>query len=183
MISIQRPGVDITPSYVRNRYHAISAGQEGQKIQTARLFTGLLREQHAMAEHGTLYPYRYADWLPELLRSSLTSASGLLLSQGRDDWPVMVNTMADMLPMEIDQDLATAAAKNLNHPRWPVRLMATYLLARRSGSNFDAVLDWVARQDDHELVRSIAMSLQSASTSVSSLPAATPTGPTLTLWQ
>ena len=184
-ISINRPAVDITAGYVRNRFHAISSGQEGQKIQTARLFTGLLQEQHAMAEHGTLYPYRYADWLPDLLRSSLVSASGLLLGQGRDDWPVMVSTMADMLPMQIDQELATAAAKNLNHPRWPVRLMAIYLLARRSGGNFDAVLDWVARQDDHELVRSIAMSLQStpAPVSASSTPVGAPAGPPLALRQ
>jgi len=184
-ISINRPAVDITASYVRNRYQAIASGQEGQKIQTARLFTGLLREQRAMAEHGTLYPYQYADWLPELLRSSLVNASGLLLSQGRDDWAVMVNTMADMLPMEIDQDLATAVAKNLNHPRWPVRLMATYLLARRSTGNFNAVLDWVAKQDDHELVRSIAMSLQSGSgpASVLSIPSELTTREPLALRQ
>ena len=115
-----------------------------------------------MAEHGTLYPYRYKDWLPEFLRSSLVSSSGLLLSQGQGDWVVKVNTMADLLSMPLDQELATTVAKNLNHPQWPVRLMTVYLLAANHGESFRPVLDWVARQDSHELVRSIAMSLQSA---------------------
>lgn len=87
---------------------------------------------------------------------------GLLLSQGQDDWVVKVNTMADLLALQIDQELATTVAKNLNDPQWPVRLMAVYLLASSTGEKFHAVLDWIAQQDSNELVRSIAMSLQSA---------------------
>ncbi len=121
-----------------------------------------------MAEQGTLYPYRYKPWLPELLRSSLVSASGLLLGQGPDDWVVKVNTMADLLSMPIDQELATTVAKNLNDPQWPVRLMAVYLLATSTGESFRPVLDWVAQQDSNELVRSLAMSLQSAPASAAS---------------
>jgi hypothetical protein len=62
--------------------------------------------------------------------------------------------------------LATAAAKNLNHEQWPVRLMAVYLLANNHGDNFRPVLDWIAKQDASELVRSLAASLQSAPPSV-----------------
>ncbi len=162
-LSVTRPGVSITASYVRNRFNAISSGQDGQKIQTAQLFTGLLKEQYAMAEHGTLYAFRYAEWLPNLLRSALLADSGLLLGGGQGEWVVKVNTMADMLSMPIDQDLATAVARSLSHPAWPVRLMAVYLLAHNSGGDFGKVLDWVARNDTSELVRSIAMSLRFAS--------------------
>ena len=161
-ISIKRPAADITASYVRGRFNAISSGPQGQRIQTALLFTGLLKEQQAMAAHGTLYPYRYAKWLPELLRSSLLSPSGLLLSPAPDDWVVKVNTMADMLSMSLDQELATTVAKNLNHAYWPVRLMTIYLLANTSGSSFQAVLDWVARQDPNDLVRNMARALQAS---------------------
>jgi hypothetical protein len=115
-----------------------------------------------MAEHGTLYAFKYADWLPELLRSALMNSSGLLLCPGGQEWVVKVNTMADMVSLPIDQELANVVAKNLNHPQWPVRLMAVYLLANSPGNNFGNVLDWVAESDTSELVRSIAMSLQSA---------------------
>jgi hypothetical protein len=81
-ISVTRPRVEITAGYVRDRYNAISSGQEGQKIRTAQLFTGLLKEQYAMGEQGTLYPFKYAQWLPELLRSALLADSGLLLREG-----------------------------------------------------------------------------------------------------
>lgn len=179
-ISIHRPGVEIDGKYVRSRHNAIASGQQGQKIQTARLFTGLLREQQAIAEHGTLYPYRYAEWLPELLRSSLVSPSGLLLSQGRDDWVVQVNTMADMLSMHMDQELANVVARNLNHPRWPVRLMAIYLLANRPGDSLQPVLDWVAQQDAHELVRQMALSFQSMT--IPAAPTGRPDGRSPALW-
>lgn len=163
-ISIKRPAADITASHVRGRFNTLSSAQQGQKIQTARLFTGLLKEQQAMAKHGkALYPYRFAQWLPELLRSSLLDPSGLLLSPGQDDWIVKVNTMADMLSMSLDQELANAVARNLNHAYWPVRLMTVYLLAHASGDGFRPVLDWVGQQDANELVRGMARSLQASS--------------------
>ncbi len=165
VISIKRPAAQITRSYVRGRYNTLSSGQQNQRIQTARLFTGLLKERQAMVKHGTLYAYRYEEWVQELLRSSLLSPSGLLLSPAPDDWVVKVNTMADMLSMPLDQELATAVAKNLNHAYWPVRLMTVYLLASNSTDNFQPVLDWVAKQDTDELVRSLARSLQAGAAS------------------
>jgi len=164
-ISIKRPAAQITRSYVRGRYNTLSSGQQNQRIQTARLFTGLLKERQAMVKHGTLYAYRYEEWVGELLRSSLLSPSGLLLSPAPEDWVVKVNTMADMLSMPLDQELATAVAKNLNHAYWPVRLMTVYLLANNSTDNIQPGLDWVAKQDTDELVRSLARSLQAGTAS------------------
>jgi hypothetical protein len=171
--TIKRPATELSADGVRGRFNAISSGPQAQKIQTAHLFTGLLREHQIMSENGTLYPYRYKEWVTELLQSSLTSASGLLLSPNPEDWVVKVETMADLLLVPLDSELATAAAKNLNNPQWPVRLMAVCLLASNHGENFRPVLDWVAKQDSNELVRSLATSLQSAPTPAT--PAFAPT--------
>jgi hypothetical protein len=161
-VSLKRPPVQVTRDLVRSRLNAIASAPEAQRIQTARLFTGLLKEQHVMAEK-TLYAFQYADWLPGDLRLSLTSPSGLLLGGAPGEWAVRVNTMADMLSMPLDQELTTVVAKNLNHPQWPVRLMAVYLLAKTPAGSFGNVLDWVAQNDTDELVRSLAVSLQSGS--------------------
>jgi hypothetical protein len=161
--TLSRPRAQITGDYVRNRFNAIASSQEAQRIQTALLFTGLLKEQHVMAEKGTLYAFQYADWLPSQLRLSLTSPSGLLLGGTDGQWAARVNTMADMLSMSLDQELAKAVLENLNRPQWPVRLMAVYLLAKSSAASAGSVLDWVAKNDKDDLVRSMALSLQSTS--------------------
>ena len=161
-VSIQRPPVQVTGDYVRSRFNAIASGQESQKLQTARLFTGLLKEQNFFALNGTLYPFQYADWLPGQLRQSLVSPSGLLLGGTQGDWAVKISAMADMLYLPLDQEMTSVVAKNLNHPLWPVRLMAVYLLARSSVGDFANVLDWVAKNDTDDLVRSMALSLQAA---------------------
>jgi hypothetical protein len=160
-VSVVRPRAEISAGYIRDRFNAISSGQEGQKIRTAQLFTGLLKEQYAMARHGTLYSFKYAPWMPDQLRLALMADSGLLLKEGENEWVVKVDTMASMLSMPIDQELATVIARNLNHPQWPVRLMAVYLLANSPGNDFGKVLDWVAQYDASERVRSLAVSLQS----------------------
>ena len=63
--------------------------------------------------------------------------------------------------MPIDRPLATVVARNLNDPQWPVRLMAIYLLATGSGTDFETVLDWAAQRDDDELVRRMAEAFRS----------------------
>ncbi len=175
-VSISRPGVKLTTDYVRNRYEAITSGrQDGQVVRTAQLFTGLLREQQIMSEKGTLYAYMSAQWLSKLLRESLLAKPGLLLGTADDQWDAKVNTMANMLSLSMDEALTTAVAANLNHPKWPVRLMTVYLLATTSsGSNFSDVLKWVAQQDSSELVRSMAMTLQSAQLESTSLQQISP---------
>lgn len=159
-IAVRRPKIDVTAAYVRSRLSSLSSGIEAQKVRTSQLFTGLLKEQHAMAQHGTLYPYRSAAWLPELLRSALVKEPGLLLSQNDGDWAVKVNAMADLLSMPLDQELTAVAGRNLNHSQWPVRLMTVYLLGTTQGSDFDRVLDWMAGSDAGDLVRALAAALK-----------------------
>jgi len=169
-VTVRRPGLDLSGQYVRNRFKSLASGQNAQKLRTAQLFAGLLKEQAVMAERGTLYRHRYAEWLPEFLRSALVSESGLLLGEGKEEWIVKANTMSDMLSMPIDRELATVVARNLNCPEWPVRLMAVYLLATGAGGDFEKVLDWVAQQDSNELVRSMAVVLRTSQPRVSSVP-------------
>jgi hypothetical protein len=171
-ITLKRPGLQITRDYVRNRGNALAAAPEAQRIQTAMFFTGLLREQHVMAEKGVLYAFRYEDWMPAQLRLALTSPSGLLLGGADGEWAARVNTMADMLSISLDPELAKVVLKNLDRPQWPVRLMAVYLLAKCSADSVGNVLDWVAKNDKDDLVRSMAVSL--LSTSPAAQPALTP---------
>jgi tetratricopeptide (TPR) repeat protein len=159
-VTVKRPHIDLTASYVRNRFNAISSGQQGQRIGTAELFAGLLKEQSTMLG-GTLYAYRYADWMPGLLRSAFTSDSGLLLGSDEDNWVVAIHAMADMTSMPLDGELTAALAKNLHHSAWPVRMMALYVLANGTGGNFQKVIDWFAQNDPSEHVRDMAAALRS----------------------
>jgi tetratricopeptide (TPR) repeat protein len=170
---VARPRAAITADAVRTRSNSLASAPGAQRIQTALLFTGLLKEQEMMREQGTLYAFQYADWLPAQLRQSLTSPTGLLMGGGEGEWVARVNAVSDLLGLSLDQELATVVARRLTDPQWPVRLMAVYVLARSSTSNFNAVLDWVAKNDKDELVRSMAVSLLSASASAltPSLPA------------
>lgn len=162
-VVVKRPGVELTSKSLRSQFNSISAGQAGQKIKTAQLFIGLMKEQHAMTEHGALYKFKYADWMPALLRSALLQESGLLLSPVDEDWTIKVHTMAEMLSLPLDHELISVVAKNLNNPKWPVRMMATYLLANSpDGSGFDRVLDWAAQYDSSRLVRDMAAALSAA---------------------
>jgi len=159
-VVVKRPGVELTSNYLRSQFNSISTGQAGQKIKTAQLFVGLLKEQHAMAEQGALYKFKYADWMPGLLKSAMLQESGLLLSPVDEDWMVKVHTMAQMLSLPLDQELISAVAKSLNNPKWPVRLVAVYVLANSpDGSGFDRVLDWAAQYDSSRLVRDMATAL------------------------
>ena len=159
-VSVRRPKIDVTAAYVHSRMDSLASGVEAQKIRTSQLFTGLLKEQNVMARHGTLYPYRYAAWLPNLLRSALLTDAGLLLSQGEGDWVVKVNAMADLLSMPLDSELAAAVGGNLNRSQWPVRMMAIYLLGATQGQEFDRVLDWMAQSDPSDLVRAMATAVK-----------------------
>jgi hypothetical protein len=169
-VSVTRPRVPITGDYLQSRFKIAGSGQEAQKIQTARLFTGMLKEQRIMTERGALYNFQYAPALPGQLRASLTGASGLLLGGADSEWAVRVNTMADLLSLPLDQELAGVVLKNVNHPQWPVRLMAVYLLAKGTPNSVGSVLDWVVQNEKDDLVRSMAVSLQSTSTGATPAP-------------
>jgi Tfp pilus assembly protein PilN len=169
---VSRPGIELTAKYLRNRFNSISTGQAGQKVKIAQLFVGLLKEQYAMAEHGVLYRFKYADWMQALLKSALLHESGLLLNPADNEWSVKVHTMADMVSLPLDHELTTVLAKNLNNTRWPVRLMTMYLLAKSEDGKFDRVLNWSAEHDPSRLVRDMAEALSAAASSESTGPTA-----------
>ncbi|HEX41265.1 MAG TPA: hypothetical protein ENN81_04305 [Phycisphaerales bacterium] len=159
-VTISRPGIELTGQYLRNRFNSISTGQAGQKIITAQLFIGLLKEQQIMANRTPLYRFRYADWMPPLLESALLHESGLLRHPGNGEWVVKAHTLADMIGLKLNQDLTAAVAESINNVAWPVRMMTLYLLSHESGSQFNSVLDWAAQQDASQAVRDMARALQ-----------------------
>jgi len=158
-MSIKRPGIEIAGKYLRNEFNSISTATVDQKIKTARLFTGLLKEQYAMSNRKPPYRFMYADWMTSLLRSALSHKSGLLLNPADDEWVVKVHTMADMLSLPMDHELISPVAENMNHTKWPVRLMAVYLLTTIPDSKFNQVLDWTAKNDPSKTVRDMAIVL------------------------
>jgi tetratricopeptide (TPR) repeat protein len=143
-VVVRRPGIELGGKYLQNRLDSLSTGQQGQKIKTVRLVTGLLMEQQALAYREPLYKFKSADWMPELLKSAL------LHSLGDEDWVVRVHAM---------DDLVNAVSDNLNDSHWPSRLMAISLLSKSPTSNFGDVLDWTAKYDSNNLVRQMAVAL------------------------
>jgi hypothetical protein len=152
-VVVKRPGVELSRRYVQNQLSSFSKGQEGQKIKTAQLFTGLLMEQRAMGNREPLYEFNYADWMPTVLKS------GLVRALTDDDWTVRVQTMAGMVSLPLDYELMSALAENLNDTHWPARLMAVFLLAKSQGNNFRKVLDSTVKYDSNEYVRQMAIAL------------------------
>jgi len=161
-VGVKRPGIELTGKYLRNEFNSISTAPIVQKIKTAQLFTGLLKEQYAMSNREPLYRFMYADWMTPLLKSALSHKSGLLLNSAEAEWGVKVHTMADMLSLPMDHELISAVAENMNHAKWPVRLMAIYLLNTIPDSKFDQVLSWTAKNDPSKAVRDMAIVLARA---------------------
>ncbi len=159
VVAVKRPGVELTGKYLRSRFNSVSTGREGQKIRTAELFVGLLKEQNIMSGRRPLYRYRYADWMPELLKSALLHNSGLLRNTSTEGWITKVHTMAEMTILPLDSELRTAVSENLSSPRWPVRLAALYLLSDDPDGKFSKVLNWVAENDEDDAVRAMAVAL------------------------
>ena len=153
---IKRPGVKLTRKYLQNRLDSLSRGRQNQRNKIAQLFIGLLMEQHAMANRGPLYKFMYADWMAPLLKSAL------LYNLADDDWVVKTYTMAAMLSLPMDYELIDTVSENLHDTRWPVRMMAIYLLAKNRSDNFSKVLDWAAKYDSNKLVRDMAVALGAA---------------------
>lgn len=158
-LKIKRPGVEITSKYLRNRFNSISTGHYKQKIKTAQLFAGLLKEQYAMSGIEPPYRFTYADWMPGLLRSALLHESGLLRNPNDDEWVVKAHTLAEMISLPLDHELISAVSDNLNNPNWPVRMMAVYLMAKTPDTKFTKVLNWAAKTDSNKLVRNMAIAL------------------------
>jgi hypothetical protein len=156
-VLVKRSGIELTGKFLKNRLDSFTKGRPGQKIKTAQLFTGLLREQHAMAGSKPLYKLTSADWMPALLQSALIHN----LTRD-DDWVSKAHTMAGMLSLPLDYELTNAVAENLKDTHWPARLMAIYLLAKSQDSDFAKVLDWTVKYDSSKLVRDMAIALGAA---------------------
>ena len=169
-ISVERPGIELTGKYLRNRFNQISRGQPGQKIKTAQLFIGLLMEQHAMSNRTPPYRFMYADWMPTMFRNALLHESGLLRKHAHAAWTIKTHTMAEMLylPLHGDYELVAAVAESLNNSNWPVRMMALYLLAKTQKEKFDKVRDSSAKYDPSGFVRDMAVALGAPGTGASS---------------
>jgi hypothetical protein len=153
-VLVKRPGIELTKKILQNRLDSFATGRQGQKIQTAKLFTGLLKEQHSIAGSEPLYKMTSADWMPALLQSALIHN----LTRD-DDWVAKVHTMAGMLSLPLEHELTSAVAENLSEKHWPARMMALYLLAKSQDSDFTKVLDWIAKYDSNKLVRDMAIAL------------------------
>ncbi|MHC4333407.1 MAG: tetratricopeptide repeat protein, partial [Planctomycetota bacterium] len=152
-VAVNRPGIELTRKYLQNRLDSLSKGRQGQKIKTARLFTGLFTEQAMMSGKKPLYKFASADWVPQLLKSSLTH------SLTDDDWVVGVHAMAGTVSFSMDYELVGAVSENLADTRWPARLMAVFVLAKSGDPSFAKVLDWTAKYDTNTLVRQMAVAL------------------------
>jgi len=152
-VKVERPAVEITRRYLQNQFNTISR-KGPAKIKAARLFVGLLKEQHAMANREPLYKFVYADWMPAMLKSALTRCLA------DENWIVRTQTTAAMASLPLDYELTSAVAENLQDDRWPVRLVTLYILSSAQGSDFDKVLDWYAQNDPESLVRDAAAALR-----------------------
>lgn len=151
-IKVTRPAAEITGKFLQNRVNSLSKSKQS-RVRTLQLFIGLLLEQQAMSQSELSYNFKYADWMPQLLKSGLTY--GLAES----DWAAKVQIMASMQSLPLDYELTQAVAQNLDDQYWPVRMMTIYLLSKNSDDNFDRVLDWTAKYDLNQLVREMAISL------------------------
>jgi hypothetical protein len=167
VVSVKRPGVEITERFLQNRLSSLARGQQGQKIKTAQLFTGLLMEQYALANRKSVFAsaapdklaYKLAaeDWMIPLLKSAL-----LHHLVHEEDWTAKAHALADMTDLPLDYEFVNALSGNLNDTHWPVRLITMYLLARSQGDSFTKVLDWTAKYDSNNYVRIMAVSLGGA---------------------
>ena len=76
------------------------------------------------------------------------------------DWKIRVYTLSRLLSLSIPLDgIVREVSENLNHDKWPVRLIAMYLLAKAQPETFQKVLDWTVQHDSYELNRRMAIAL------------------------
>jgi hypothetical protein len=150
--TITREPVILSDKYLQGRLKAINEGQQGQILRSVKLFSGLLAEQAAMARfEEPLYRVLYVD--EPLLKSGLKKALR------NDDWSIKFQVMIAIQFVPIDNELAGVLGEMIQDEKWPVRMMAIQLLANSQGAKFQKVLDWVAINDSHSLVRNMAIAL------------------------
>ncbi len=147
---VKRPGIEITGQFLRNRMNSLR--RRRQSHETAGLFSGLLIEHSIMAGHEPLYPYKFTDWMDDMLVSSIA------YNLRSDEWAPRVHTMYSLLELPLDFEIIEAVSENLNDEQWPVRMMALYVLGR-NGNGFSKVLDYSAKYDDVQLVKDTAVAM------------------------
>jgi tetratricopeptide (TPR) repeat protein len=151
--SLRRRGVTLTRDFLMQRLDALAKGQEGQKLQAAAFFAGLLAEQGSFERVQVSYAHTQVerDLLVDAVRRALTD----------DNWRLRVHTMAalDSLMLPADFALIQTLSGNLNHKQWPVRFITLHLLSRLQKGSFQPVLDWTAQYDANNLNRRLAVAL------------------------
>jgi len=150
---IHRGGVVLTRDFLMQRLEALSSGKQGQRFRAIKLFAGLLAEQQAF-KIG-LADFQYVQVEQTLLVDSIRR--GLK----DENWKVRVQALESLTSLEIqlDLDMIQDVSANLDHEKWPVRLMAMYLLAKTQPESFQKVLDWTAEYDPILLNRKLAITL------------------------
>ena len=87
--AVKRTGLSLSRQYLMQRLAALAGGREGQKIQAAKLFLGLLAENTAMEKNGPLYRHMQVD------RLILTDAVKRALVD--ENWKVRAQTISTIL--------------------------------------------------------------------------------------
>ena len=146
---LKRRKLDLNTQYLLQKFDTLKKGHLGQKAKSAQLFAGLLAEQQMFRRTGRpAYRFMYAE--PQLLSSALARC----LSE--DDWILNAQTIAAMQRLKLDYRLTEAVSAELENPNWPVRLMAVYILAKSQDEKFLPVLSWLAKNDQHPMVKQLA---------------------------
>lgn len=163
-VTVRRPGVKISSRSIDDLYNSIPTADAQTRIETAKLFIGLLKEQELMyreqqMNRDVLYRFKYADWMPAKLRSALTSDSGLLLHDSDEQWEAVAIILNHLSGLTLPTDLVQTITTHLNSPRWPLRLSSLVLLAQDPRHDIRAVLQWTAQHDEHVLMRDMARAL------------------------
>jgi len=149
---IRRRAVVLSRDFLLQRLDVLSKGQPGQKYRAGSMFAGLLAEQIAVDLSGA--DFKYVRVERELLIDSIRK---LLVDK---DWKIRAHTLSSLLSLSIPLDgIAAEVSENLNHDKWPVRLMAEVLLAKAQPETFQKVLDWAVQHDAYELNRRMAVAL------------------------
>ena len=150
---IYRRGVVLSRDFLLQRLGILSKGQPGQKYQAALLFTGLLAEQQALRLGRANYQHISVE------KVLLVDAVRKLLID--PDWKIRAYTLDCLasLSMPLEPGLAGEISDNLNHEKWPVRMIAMYLAAKTQPESFQRVLDWISEHDSYSLNRKMALAL------------------------
>jgi len=157
---VKRQGIDLTRQFLMQRLDTLAHGQEGQRNRAAELFAGLLAERDFIARSGPLYRYIRVE------RPILVDAVKHGLAD--ESWKVKIQAMGalTLFSGSLDYELTRAISSNLHDDHWPVRMMALYTLSKSPGDGFGQVIDWSAKYDSQQLVRSMAVALGGRETPV-----------------